>query len=97
MKSLIKVNNREVRGRSFTVWVPNIRQVFYREGDKVAKLEIEGGMPPSGRVEWLVYSQTLRGWEPPHEADEMSPEKYKEILRYIGESMDVLGMRHKVV
>lgn len=93
---LQRVSNKEVRGLNFMVFVPNIHQVRYTENGRVATVEIEGGIGKDGEVNWLVYRETLRGWGPPHEMDEMSSEKRGEILSRISESLTMLEMPHEL-
>ena len=94
---LRKVSNKEVRGPSFSISVPDIHRVLYSEGAKVASVGIEGGTNSKGEVNWLVYSQTLRAWEAPHQMDEMSPKKRAEILDHISQAMNLLEMPHEIV
>ena len=77
--------------------VPDIHQVRYTEGEKVACVETEGGTELAGGVTWLIYSETLRGWEHPHEDAEMPKLKREEILANISKSLDLLAMPHQIV
>ncbi len=92
---LNKVNNQEVRGKNFSVFVPDIHQIQYKENDHVANIGIEGEMRQQGIVSWLIYNETLMGWEPPHEYDEMSLQKREEILERVSESLTLLKMPHQ--
>lgn len=94
---LQRLNNKTVRGPSFEVSVPDIHRVRYTEGEKVACVEIEGGAGPGNQVNWLIYAETLRGWEHPHEDAEMPKVKRDEILANISKSLDLLAMPHQVV
>ena|SRR5213595_420507 len=94
---LQRLNNSTVRGPTFVVFVPDIHRVQYTEGEKVACVEIEGGAGSGNEVNWLIYSETLRGWERPHEDAEMPKVKRQEILTNISESLDLLAMPHQVV
>src|SRR5262245_26535893 len=94
---LQRLNNKTVRGPTFIVSVPDIHRVQYAEGKKVACVEIEGGFSPDNKVNWLIYSETLRGWERPHDDVEMSKAKREAILANISKSLDVLAMPHQVV
>jgi hypothetical protein len=94
---LQRLNNKTVRGPAFIVSVPDIHRVQYTEGEKVACVEIEGGAGPGNEVNWLIYAETLRGWERPHEDSEMPKFKRDEILANIGRSLDVLAMPHQIV
>ena len=93
-KMLKRIDNKTVRGSSFVVSVPDIHRVIYTEGEKVASVGIEGGMCVGGRVEWVVYSKTLQGWEQPHHYDEMTPSKREEILADVSKSLALLEMPH---
>lgn len=93
---LQKVSNKSVRGPHFTVTVPNIHKVEYAEGEKLATVEIEGGMTAPSQVDWLVYAQTFRGWLPPHESEEIG-EKRRQILQNVSQALLILGMPHKIV
>lgn len=93
---LHRISNKEVHGPTFTVFVPNIHKVRYTEGVHVATVEIEGGVGKDGQVNWLVYQDTLRGWESPHELDELSLSKHTEILSRISESLAELEMPHEL-
>jgi len=94
---IYRVSNKEAKGSSFTVLVPNIHQIRYVEGNRVAIVEIEGREDPHEQVDWLIYQETLQGWEPPYEMDELSPVKRAEILSRISESLHVLEMPHELV
>jgi hypothetical protein len=54
-KMLQRLDNKTVRGPSFTVSVPDIHRVRYTEGEKVAYVEIEGGAGPGNEINWLIY------------------------------------------
>jgi hypothetical protein len=97
LKMLQRLNNKTVRGRAFIVSVPDIHHVEYKEAEKVACVEIEGGMGHDKQVNWIIYSETLRGWEPPHADSEMGKPKREEILANISKSFDVLAMPHRIV
>lgn len=94
---LQRLNNKTIRGPSFTVSVPDIHRVCYSEGDKVAFVEIEAGGSPGKQSNWLIYSDTLRCWEHPHEDAEMQRGKREEILANISKSLDLLAMPHELV
>lgn len=94
---LVRVDNKTVRGLTFLVRVPTIHHVKYEEGDRTASVEIEGGLGKDGEVNWLLYSETLRGWDAPHEAEDMPMSKRQQILDDISKSMDLLGMPHEIV
>jgi hypothetical protein len=94
---LIQISNKEVHGPTFSVAVPNIHQVRYKEGSRVAVVEIEGGMEEGGEVNWLLYQETLKGWEPPHEMEEMSENKRAEVLSNVSQSLTILEMPHELV
>jgi len=92
---LRRVSNKEVHGPDFSVLVPSIHQVLYRQGERVAVVEIEGGVDANGKVNWLLYQETLRSWDPPHSHHEMSANQREEILSAIRKSMDLLDMPHE--
>jgi hypothetical protein len=94
---LERLNNKTVRGPTFIVIVPDIHRLQYMEGEKVAFIEIEGGTGAGSQINWLIYSETLRGWERPHEDTEMLGPKRKEILANISKSLDLLAMPHEFV
>jgi hypothetical protein len=94
---LQKVSNKEVRGRGFSVLVPSPHEVLFRQDDHVAVVEIEGGVGSNGKVNWLLYAETLRGWEHPHAQECMSAGQSMDIIRKIMISMDMLSMPHEVV
>ena len=91
-----RISNKEIHGLAFTVFVPNIHQIRYTEDRHIALIEIEGGTSKDGQVDWLIYRETLRGWEPPFEKDEFSTEKRAEVLSRISESLTILEMPHKL-
>lgn len=93
---LHRVTNKLVEGPGFSVSVPDIHRVQYKDGTRTAYVEIEGGMGEDGRINWIVYSTTLRGWEEPHHFDELRFEEKKEILNRISESLNILQMPHQV-
>src|SRR5205085_7104497 len=94
---LQKISNKSVRGQYFTVTVPDVHKVQYSEGGRVASIEIEGGMSCPGQVDWLVYAQMFHGWLPPHESDEISSEKRRQILQNVSQALSILEMPHKIV
>jgi hypothetical protein len=94
---LKRVNNKTVQGANFIVSVPDIHRVRYAEGDKVAFIEIEGGMDAAGRVDWVVYASTLRGWEAPHQDVSISTSEQDAILSNISKCLSLLDMPHKIV
>jgi hypothetical protein len=93
---LRRISNKEVIGPAFTVFVPDIHQVRYAEGNHVAIVEIEGGEGKDGQVDWVIYQATLRGWQPPHATDDFTSDKRIEILSRIGESLTVLEMPYRL-
>jgi hypothetical protein len=97
LKMLTKLSNKSVAGTGFRVSVPDVHRVLYFEGEKKMTVEIEGGTDAFAQVDWLVYAQTLRAWDPPHEMDAISGEKWEQILARISESLDVIGMRHTII
>lgn len=94
---LTQISNKEVHGPTFSVVVPNIHQIRYKEGSHVAVVEIEGGMDEGGEVNWLLYQETLKGWEPPHEMEEIAENKRAEVLSNVSQSLSVLEMPHELV
>jgi len=94
---LNRMSNKEVRGPTFSVVVPDVHRVQFFEGDRVAIVEVEGGRAADGKVDWVIYSQTLTSWEPPHQADELSLEKHAEMLGHISNAFDLLGMPHRII
>lgn len=92
---LNRVTNKLVCGLGFEVYVPDIHHVLYKEGERAAAIEIEGGMGENGQVNWLVYTETLHGWEPPKQAEDMSAEKRAEILSRVGEALKLLDMPYR--
>jgi immunity protein 74 of polymorphic toxin system len=94
---LYKTDNKSVRGPHFTVTIPDIHKVEYSESGKVATIEIEGGTSEPGQVDWLVYAQTFQGWLPPHESEEITAEKRRQILKDVSEALSMLGMPHKII
>ena len=92
---ITRISNKEVRGDTFSVAVPNVHQVVYEEGDRLAKIEIEGGMSKPGVVDWLVYKDTLLSWEAPYDNEELSACKRDEILKKVSESLKLLEMPHQ--
>ena len=94
---LKKLTNSSVRGSDgFLVSVVGIHEVRYSEGQKTARVEIEGGRDDRGEIDWYVYSKTFQGWLPPYEQNSLSREKKQEILKRISESLTVLGMHHRI-
>lgn len=94
---LNRVTNKLVCGTGFEIYVPDIHRVLYKEGEHSAVIEIEGGTDGDGRVNWLVYEESLRGWEPPNESEVMSADKRVEILSRVGEAFKLLDMPFRCV
>ena len=92
-----RLDNKTIRGPNFVLSVPDIHRAVYTEGEMVASVEIEGGMGPDNQVNWLVYSETLRGWQEPHADIDMAEAKRQEVLKTVSASLDLLAMPHKVV
>lgn len=93
---LQKISNKSVRGGHFMITVPDIHKVEYTEAGRVTSVAIEGGMSEAGKVDWVIYAQTMRGWLPPHEFDEMSAEKRHEILNNVSQALSILGMPNAI-
>jgi len=97
MNMLRRINNKSVGGQDFTVTVVNVHQVQYSQDGKTAILEIEGESSKSGHIDWVVYAQTLKGWLPPHESEELSDTQRTHIVDKIGESLFLLEMPNKII
>jgi hypothetical protein len=94
---LRKTSNKSVESTSgFSVTVPDIHRVVYREGEMELTLEIEGGAV-DGQVDWLVYAETISGWLPPNERTPLPLERKREVIQNVSESLSLLGMKHTVV
>ena len=95
---LTRIDNNTVKGsQGYVVRIVDIHYVEYMEGLKVAIVEIEGGTDEYDNVEWLVYRDTLKGWESPYDGINMRDEDQKRILERISECMTLLKMRYKIV
>jgi hypothetical protein len=94
---LERVDNKTVRGPTFVVHFPNVHTAQYLEEGRVATVGMEGSSDSSGRVDWLVYSATLRGWEPPNECLDMPRIQREQILDCVSRSLKLLGMPNRVV
>jgi immunity protein 74 of polymorphic toxin system len=94
---LKRVSNQEVRGPGFSVRVPDIHYVHYIEGDRVAVIEFEGGTNEQGRIDFVVYLSSFRGWLQPHEYDDMTAIEREQVLSRISRSLDLLEMEHRFV
>ncbi len=88
---LRKTSNSSVQGKGFTVSIPGIHEIIYREKGLTYKVEIEGGAKY-----WLVYGDSLTITEPPHTLDTFSRSEMRRILTNISESMKLLGMKHEI-
>src|SRR5262249_36334166 len=91
------INNHSVRGQYFTVTVPDIHKVEYTEAGKLAIIGIEGEKNKPGQVDWVVYVRTFSGWLSPHEFEEISADKRKQILDNVSQALSLLGMPHQMV
>jgi len=89
------LNNKTVQGDGFRVFVPDIHTVIYSEGDREAKVEIEGGMH-GDTVDWLIYPDTLTGWIAQGIVEPLTDVEKKNVLRRISESLLVLNMPHRL-
>lgn len=94
---LQKISNKLVRGQYFTVTVPDVHKVEYSEARRIATIEIEGGMSKPGQVDWLIYVRTFHGWLPPHESENISSEKRRQIIENVSQALSTLGMPHKMI
>jgi hypothetical protein len=91
---LNRISNKEVQGETFSIFVPNIHHVQYKENNHIAMIEIEGEMKQKGVISWLIYQQTLKGWESPHEYEVMSAKKREEIFMRVSQCLSLLDMPH---
>jgi hypothetical protein len=89
------LNNKTVQGDRFGVFVPDIHTVIYSEDGRDARVEIEGGMS-GDTVDWLIYSETLSGWNIQGGIDPMTDNEKKTVLRRISESLLLLNMPHRL-
>lgn len=95
---LKRINNKTIQSsEGYTVTVQSIHKVEYSDGDRVAALEIEGGMSKSGEVDWLVYKDTLKDWETPYDFDEIDDQNRQEILSRVSRCLNLLDMPHQIV
>lgn len=91
------LNNKSVKGPDFVVTVRGIHNVDYVESGKTATIEIEGGTPEPGQIEWLIYAQTLRSWASPHDSERLDTAKRNEILENVRKSLSMLAMPSKII
>ncbi|HEX4997175.1 MAG TPA: Imm74 family immunity protein [Terriglobia bacterium] len=94
---LTRINNKQVRGENFTVSIIGIHRVKYSEDQRVAFLEIEGGTGPNNEIDWVIYSETLKGWEAPHDNEELPRRERDRLITNISKSLELLGMPHRIV
>jgi len=91
------VNNKTVESNSgYSVIAIDIHHVKYTEYGRSAIIEIEGGISSSGEIDWLIYSDSLSKWEPPHNTETISVSKHNEILDRISECLSLLDMQNRI-
>jgi hypothetical protein len=93
---LTRINNKTVEGDGFCIAVPDIHTVVYTENQRVARVEIEGGIS-TGKVDWLVYAATLSGWHVEEGLEPMSQDEKEFVLQRMLNGLRVLEMAHRVV
>jgi hypothetical protein len=94
---LRKIDNKTIESsEGYTVRYIDIHYLEYSEGSKTATVEIEGGVNESGDVDWLLYRNSLKGWNAPFDEIIMTEDQHNTIIERISECLKMLGMKHKV-
>ncbi len=62
-------------------------------GDRRLKIQGEGHPGPTG---FLIYADTIRGWEPPHDGEPLDTAQKKEILDALLRELDASGRSYTV-
>lgn len=63
----------------------------YTEGERV--MEVDGEMLVGGPADWVVYTDSITRWQPPHDTEPVSAERKAEIVRAICEALRARGVR----
>jgi len=90
------MNKWQVRGDDFVVAVPDVHRVEYSEANWSAVIEIEGGTRPDGETDFLLYSQSLRGWDASGASISFSSTERHRIIENISKSLLRLEMLHRI-
>jgi hypothetical protein len=53
------------------------------------------GTPPIGNTRMILYGDTLKKWESPHDAELLSPERHAEVLQRIASALDCFKIPFK--
>lgn len=93
-----RINNKTARSsQGFEVHIPNIHGVIYSEGTKTLTIEIEGGAVKNGKVQWLIYSDSLHGWNPPYELEHFTFSDKQRVLQNVIQALKILEMEYEIV
>ncbi len=63
----------------------------YSEGGR--SMEIDGEMLVGGDTNWVVYTDSIERWDPPHDAEPVDAEKKAEIVRAVLELLRARRVR----
>lgn len=67
----------------------------YIEEDRLLQVIVEGGRDDNGKHILLVDNDIKRHWEVPHEKEEISEEKLREIKNNIIAALDFMNINYK--
>src|SRR5256885_13211100 len=91
-------SNKAVIGeQGWSVNVPDIHRVVYRELNKSITIEIEGGESSPGNIDWLIYVPTVPRWDQPFTSEIISDETWTLIGDRISRSLQLLEMKHAFI
>lgn len=66
----------------------------YCESGKVMRVDVERAPPPFSNA---VYVDSMTRWLPPHDLEEISPEKHIDIKKRVGDALDAIGSLYRFV
>jgi len=98
LERLELASNSAVLGeRGWSVKVPDIHRVVYRDLDRSLTLEIEGAGSSAANVDWNIYIPTVPRWDRPFELEIISHETWPLVKDRISRSLQFLKMKHAFI
>jgi hypothetical protein len=77
----------------FSVSLVGRSRIVYTEGDKTLNVSAEMLV---GDVDFIIYAETVRRWEPPFDSEVISADEMKRIMDNIGAAFDFMGITYEL-
>ncbi|WP_394825178.1 Imm74 family immunity protein [Pendulispora albinea] len=65
-------------------------------GDRSLTIQGEGHLPAPGSPGYLIYANSIRAWDPPHQSDALDLAQKKDILTGVLRHFDAKGTHYTV-